>query len=232
MERLLNKVFYCRKATSRYICPCCNGQFRKLLPFGRIRRENAKCPKCGSLERHRLEWLYLKEQTKFFCDKLMVLHFAPEQVFQKSFKLLSNLCYISADLNSPHAMLKMDITDIYFRDNVFDVILCNHVLEHVPDDKRAMRELYRVLKPGGWAILQVPIGVEKTIEYPSVVSAEERERLFGQADHVRRYGLDYKDRLEEAGFKVRVDDYAKRLGGELCQKYALELIDIYYCIKE
>jgi len=126
----------------------------------------------------------------------------------------------------------MDITNIPYEDNSFGVILCSHVLEHIPDDRKAMRELYRVLKPGGWAILQVPIIRDKTFEDFSITKPEDRERVFGQWDHVRAYGKDYRDRLEKAGFKVRVDDYVKRLGADKIKKYALkENEDIYYCEK-
>lgn len=146
---------------------------------------------------------------------------------------MSNLDYISADLNSPMAMVKMDITNILYEDNSFDVILCSHVLEHVVDDRKAMRELFRVLKPGGWGILQVPILRDKTFEDPSIVSPEDRERIFGQKDHVRIYGRDYKDRLEEAGFTVKVDGYVRELGDDKIKKHGLsEDQDIYFCAKQ
>lgn len=148
---------------------------------------------------------------------------------------MSNLDYISADLESPLATVRMDITNILFDDNTFDVILCVHVLEHVMDDRKAMRELYRVLKPGGWAILQSPVDpdYEKTFEDPDIVSPEDRERFFGQKNHVRIYGRDYKDRLEEAGFTVKVDGYIRESGADLIERYGLEEhdTDIYLCTK-
>lgn len=215
-------------------CPCCDTSFRKFLPSGHSPRENALCPKCFSLERHRLLWLYLQNETNFFSDKLKLLHFAPEPCFQKQFQEMPNLEYITTDLSVPGVTIHMDIMDIPFKNNYFDVILCNHVLEHVPDDRKAMSELYRVLKPNGWAILQVPLDIEReeTFEDPSIVSPEERARFFGQHDHVRMYGLDYKNRLEEAGFKVKVDDYVKKLGSEVIDKYGLQASeDIYFCHK-
>ena len=212
-------------------CPCCGGSFRKFLPYGLLDRENAKCPNCGSLERHRLIWLYLKDRTNLFSNNLMVLHFAPEMIFQKNLKNSANLDYISADLDPSRAMLRVDITNIYFKDNTFDVILCSHVLEHIQDDRKAMSELFRIIKPGGWSIIQVPRKREKTFEDDSIKSPEERERQFGQRDHVRRYGRDFKNRLEDAGFKVRVDGYAKELSRELFEKYGLVDIDIYFCRK-
>lgn len=218
----------------RFKCPCCGGHFRKFLTFGVKPRPNAQCPRYNSLERHRLIWLYLKNRTNFFSDNFKVLHFAPEYIFQKTFKSLPNLEYINVDLNSPLAMIKIDITNVPFKDNYFDVILCSHVLEHVMDDQLAMRELFRVLKPGGWAILQVPIDFkrDKTFEDPNIVSAEDRARIFGQKDHVRIYGRDYKDRLEKAGFTVKVDNYVRQLGTDVIKKYSLmKEQGIYFCIK-
>jgi len=204
-----------------------------MLPFGVINPHlNAQCPRCLSLERHRLIWLYLKNKTNLFTDQLRVLHFAPERVFNKIFRKMKNIDYVSADLSSKIAMKKMDITDIQESDNAYDVILCSHVLEHIVDDHKAMSELYRVLKPGGWAILQVPILCERTFEDASVVLPKDRERLFGQHDHVRKYGKDYRDRLEASGFKVKVDAYVKSLGEKKIEKYGLRRNqDIYFCTK-
>ncbi len=216
---------------NRFTCPCCKGRFRKLLPYGRSARPDAKCPKCGSLERHRLIWLYLKDRTRLFDDELSLLHFAPEQLFQKIFCSLGNLSYVSADLHDRNAMLKMDITDIFFKDNVFDMILCSHVLEHVRDDRKAMSEMFRVLKPGGLLVAVVPIDREQTLEDPSVTSPEERKRLFGLEDHVRRYGRDFVERLQQAGFSVKVIDYVAELGPELKDKYALVNMSIHCCVK-
>lgn len=215
------------------ICPCCMGHFRKFLRF---RGKNAdRCPACGSLRRHRLVWLYLQQCTNFFKDRLKVLHFAPEYVFQKVFEQMPNLEYISADWSSPRSMLKMDITNIEFPPNTFDVIITNHVLEHIPDDRKAMRELHRVLRPGGFAILQSPVNRNRPVTYedPTITLPADRKRAFGQEDHVRVYGLDYKARLEECGFHVTPDDFGRTLGDEKIQQYVLppagELI--YYCTK-
>ena len=220
--------------TGNVICPCCEGSFPGFIPGGVNLRPNAQCPACGSLERHRLLWLFLKNRTNLLTDNLKVLHFAPEDIFQKKFKSMSNIEYVSADKYSPSAMVKMDITDIPYSDNTFDAILCNHVLEHIIDDRKAMRELFRVMKPGAWAILQVPIDLkrDRTFEDPAIVSPEERQRFFGQHDHVRWYGKDYGERLEEAGFKLRVDSYARSLAPDLIGKYGLvESEDIFYCSK-
>lgn len=215
-----------------FTCPICGGHFRKFLTVGVNPRPNAQCPRCGSLERHRLLWLYLKNETNLFVDSLRLLEIAPMDCLQRKFRAMSNLSYISVDLESPIAMLKMDITDMRFPDNYFDCIICYHVLEHVLDDRRAMKEMFRVLKPGGWAIIQVPILRDKTFEDPSVTAPKDRERIFGQCDHVRIYGLDYKDRLESVGFSVNVDGYVKRLGDDVVRKYGLiKDEDIYFCSK-
>lgn len=217
---------------NKFICPCCNGHFRRFLP-GRA-GPNTICPRCNSFHRHRLIWLYLKNKTSLFSENLKVLHVAPEYWFKKKFKNMCNLDYISADLSSTLAMVKMDITNITYEDNYFDVILCNHVLEHVMDDRKAMQEFLRVLKLSGWAILQVPIHheLDKTFEDPKIISPEERKRMFGKDDHVRKYGRDYKDRLEEVGFTVKVENYTTELGNEIRKKYNLGGEQIYFCTKQ
>ncbi|WP_071591937.1 class I SAM-dependent methyltransferase [Baaleninema simplex] len=216
------------------VCPCCNGHFREFRTAGVGQRPNAQCPRCTAMERHRLLWLYLQQRTNLFTDRLKVLHIAPEKIFYHKFIELDNLDYLTADLDSSLAMVKMDITDIQYDDNSFDVVLCNHVLEHIPNDRQAMRELCRVLKPGGWAILQVPLDLDRdeTFEDPSVESPEERERLFGQKDHVRWYGKDYADRLQEAGFTVKIDPFVRELDEAIVKRYALlPHHDVYYCTK-
>jgi ubiquinone/menaquinone biosynthesis C-methylase UbiE len=138
-----------------------------------------------------------------------MLHFAAEACFESRFRSIIGAGYMTADLMRP-ADMKIDITDIQLPENSFDIVYCSHVLEHVPDDRRAMREICRVLKPNGWAILMVPITAEKTVEDPSITDPHERLRLFGQDDHVRAYGPDFVERLEEAGFDVtvtRADDF-------------------------
>lgn len=183
-----------------------------------------------SLERHRLLWLYLKEKTSFFSENLKLLHVAPEYCFIKRFKSLKNLEYTTADLNSPWADVKMDIQDIPFSDNSFDVIMCNHVLEHVDDDKKAISEFFRVMKPGGWGIFQVPIDStkEKTFEDKSITDPKQREKLFWQSDHVRLYGRDYGAVLASSGFNVTEEDYVMKLDKTLVTRYALPENEIIY----
>lgn len=215
-----------------YIDPIDGRQYRRLMPYGYEgrQRENALAPGSLSLERHRLLWLYLQRDTNFFEEALNMLHVAPEQCFLKRFKQMPNLVYTTADLDSPIADVQMDIHDIPFTQNTFDVILCNHVLEHVQDDKQCMRELYRVLKPGGFAIMQVPFapGQEKTIEDPEEKDPEVRKKRFGQYDHVRLYGSDYPDRLREAGFTVEIVDFQEKLSPQDYQKYALPKGELLY----
>jgi SAM-dependent methyltransferase len=231
-ERYRGALRALRYSGDRVACPCCGGHFSGFLPYGVVRREGALCPRCDSLERHRLLYLYLRDRSPLFSERFRVLHIAPEPVFEKLLRALPNLDYLSADLRSPRAMVRMDICQIAYGDESFDFILANHVLEHVPDDKRAMRELRRVLSRKGFAILQAPIdtGRAETFEDPSVTSPEERERLFGNYDHVRMYGRDYADRLREAGFTVKVEPYAKELGPELSTRYGLMADEeIYVC---
>jgi len=208
----------------RVECPVCGGRFRKFLPYGYNRvRENVLCPKCLSLERHRLLWLYLKNRTGFFTEKLKVLHIAPEQCFFRLCRKMPNLTYITADLESPLAEIKLDIQDMPFPDDDFDVVICNHVLEHVPDDRKAIREIFRVLKRNGYALLQVPAdySMEHTHEDPSITDPSEREKHFRQKDHYRLYGRDYLQRLTEAGFHVPGENYLDGLSTRERERYRL-----------
>lgn len=198
--------------------------FKSFLPYGYgEQRNNALSPSTLSLERHRLLWLYLKNETDFFTANKKVLHFAPEQAFFKRFKSMDNLEYLTTDLNSPLADVEADICNLPFKDDEFDIILCNHVLEHIPDDTKAMQELYRVLKPGGMGIFQIPqdLSRETTFEDDSITDKKERAKIFGQYDHVRVYGRDYFDKLRSIGFKVDEVDYTSTLSEEDITKYCL-----------
>lgn len=215
-------AFFLRGST--YTDPIDGQSYRKFLPYGYARvRENVLAPGTLSLERHRLFWLYLKNETDFFTVKKRVLHFAPEQAFLKRFKKMQNLEYTTTDLNSPIADVKADICSLPFSDNSYDVIICNHVLEHIPDDTKAMQELYRVLAPNGMAILQVPYEPDRatTFEDNTITDQAERTRIFGQYDHVRVYGMDYFDKLKSIGFTVEAVDYTKQLSKEDINKFRL-----------
>ena len=213
-------------------CTVCGSTFKKFLPYGRLKsRSNALCPKCLALERHRLIWLYLKRKTDFFTKEATMLHVAPELCFIDRFESLENLEYITADIESPLAKVKMDIHHIPFEDESIDIIFCNHVLEHVDDDIRALSEIRRVLKPGGWAILQVPFFYplpETTYEDKSITDPKEREKAFGQDDHVRMYGKDYSNRLASVGFKVKEEKLIEELSKEEIERYALPKDEIIY----
>lgn len=189
------------EVSARY-CPVCGSWLRVFEPFGSRPRPNALCPVCGCLERHRLVWIFFEQKTNFFdgAPKSM-LHISPGKKFEKRFKQIAGLDYLSAGLTGNY-MVKMDIIDIQYADNSFDAVYCSHVLEHIPDDRKAMREMHRVLKVGGWAIIMVPIRQKGIPSDPLVTDPVVRKRVYGQSDHVRVYGPDIKYRLEEAGFTV------------------------------
>jgi SAM-dependent methyltransferase len=207
-------------AGRRVSCPCCGGSWRR---FARVHDESDRaCWSCGSLERDRLLWLFLDGRGDLLRPGMDVLHVAPEPPLQTRLRELPEARYVSGDLDSPLADVRLDVTDVQFADQSFDLVVCNHVLEHVPDDGRAMRELHRVLRPGGLAILLVPdVRSEQTFEDPSVTDPDERRRLFGQDDHVRVYGWDYLDRLRAAGFEVEVVQMEEELGAEAVERHRL-----------
>ena len=216
-------------------CPVCEKKFRKFLSYGSsvAHRENVLCPYDLTLERHRLMWLYLKQESNFFtADSLNVLHIAPEQCFHKTFKKQKNLNYLTGDLVSPIADLHFDLHKIPLEDNRFEVIFCNHVMEHVDDALQCMKELHRVLKPGGWGIMQVPLDTtrETTYEDWSITSPEEREKHFWQKDHVRLFGLDYPQWLEKAGFDVTIGFEKNPLSDEIKERYRLQKNETLYIV--
>jgi SAM-dependent methyltransferase len=227
----------------KVFCPICNSKFKKFGTFGSEKRENARCYFCGSLERHRLVFKYLSERTNFFNNnsKIRLLHFAPEKSFYDIFSKNQNIDYTPCDL-SPEIhlydgdvkIIKVDITNIPFKENYFDVILCNHVLEHIIDDRKAMSELYRVMKIGQWGIFQVPIDYSRKMTYEdfTITAPKDRKKAFGQSDHVRIYGQDYKDRLKSAGFNVIQDEYIKSFTSEELFRFGLKTSHlIYFCSK-
>ena len=220
----------------KFTDPIDGKSFRRFLPYGyQNQRKNALSPSTLSLERHRLMWLFLKNETTFFSSerKLKVLHIAPEQCFLKIFRNQQNIEYTTSDLESPIADVKADICDLPFKDNTYDVVFCNHVLEHISDDKKAMQELYRVLKKGGFGIFQIPqdLSREKTFEDNSITDKKERTKIFGQYDHVRVYGKDYFDKLRSVGFKVDEIDYTQKIDAKSIEKFSLmkgEILPVCY----
>ncbi len=210
---------------NKFTDPINNKSYRKFLPYGYVNiRENVLSPGTLSLERHRLLWLFLQQETEVFNQKLKVLHFAPEQAFYKRFKKIKNWDYITTDLYSPLADVKADITNLPFNDNEFDLVLCNHVLEHIPNDTKAMQELYRIMKPGAMGIFQIPLDKNRNTTYQddTITDRGERTRIFGQYDHVRVYGMDYFDKLKSIGFEVKKVDFTSRLSKTDIVKYGLE----------
>ena len=192
------------------------------------------CPKCGSLERHRLMVLYLKIKTDFFSKKTKVLHFSPHSILRRKFLKTANLEYISVDLESNKVMYNMDITNLLFKDRTFDCILCYHILEHVKNDNLALKEMFRVLKPDGWAIIQtvIDLKLEKTYEDSNIVSPKKREQFYGHKNHYRIYGRDYRQKLEKVGFKVKIDKFAFNFDNNKIKKFGISKNEaICYCYK-
>lgn len=220
-------------------CNICDHGCDHFDDFGSPVRKNVLCPSCHSLERHRLLWMYWQKHTSLFdfSKRLKVLHFAPERAFYHRLKEQEHIDYFPCDLHPEHyadlkgpEVAKVDMTDIPYDDGAFDVIICNHVLEHIPDDHSAMCELKRVMKRSGWGVFQVPIkyNLEKTYEDFSITSPEGRAKAFGQHDHVRWYGCDYPLKLAQAGFNVNEIDYANSFSVQEIKKYGLPVGEIIY----
>jgi SAM-dependent methyltransferase len=235
---IFNQIRAIALTGNQRICSICGRNYKRFLSFGVQKRANAQCPGCGSLERHRMIWMFGQEQGLF--DKpIKLLHVSPESVLFKYFRQNAKIDYVAIDkfdpgYDYPKETHKADITKLPFPDDGFDGIICIHVLEHVPDDALAMSELFRVLKPGGWAIIQSPIDYElgKTFEDFSITEPAMRAKAFGQPDHVRWYGMDYKNRLTTAGFEVDIINFNSRFSEDERLKLGLvDKDDIYYCHK-
>jgi SAM-dependent methyltransferase len=227
----LNKFLY---KGNNYYCPICEKGYNRFLSGPENIRSNSKCPGCSSLERHRLLWLYLKSEQNILALKINLLNISPDYATQTKLKSLANINYTSIDLKSSLAMYNEDLTNLSFKDNSFDAILCYHVLEHIEDDLKAISELYRILKPGGWAILQSPVDIEKekTYEDFTITTKAERKKVFGQEDHVRIYGRDYIFRLKKAGFTVTEDTFVNRFSESEIIKYVIDKNEtIFFCSK-
>lgn len=231
-------------------CPLCGLTFDRFAPTGVLKRNFWKsahgrnllgkdfiavaqkmCPNCHSSERHRLQYLFLRDRMKILdMSGFSLLDVAPDGVMKA--KLFSQLKgeYISIDITTARCpTIVMDLTQMAFSDKCFNVIICYHVLEHIRDDRKAMRELFRVLKPNGWAILQVPIWAETTVEDPHVPT-NQYEKLYGHRGHVRRYGMDYADRLREVGFQVTLDYFARQLSSGERERFGIDPAEIlFFC---
>jgi SAM-dependent methyltransferase len=198
-------------------CPCCSGRFRSFSGSG----SDARCPRCWSLPRHRTLYLFLRDNG-LLSPSLRVLHIAPEEGIYRH--LRDNEGYVPADLFAGiRSVAQFSVEEIPYPDDSFDVVLCSHVLEHVPDDMRAMREFRRVLAPAGRAVLQHPIKLTlaHTFEDDAILSRQERERAYGQHDHVRLYGRDFGDRLRSVGFDIEVVPYSDELSDRDRRRFGL-----------
>lgn len=214
-----------------FVCPVCGYHGRALAPIGfdldvlkekqvsGAGRRNAGCFNCGAIDRERLVHVYLRDVLGIYgrLASSRILHIAPDELITRFLRASNTLEYVCGDKYTEgyayaDNVRNMDVTDLPFAADHFDLVICNHVLEHVPDDARAMREILRVLKPGGHAVLQVPLSANSptTIEDPSIADPKERERVYGQFDHLRLYGQDYGDRLKAAGFRVERLQLAQR----------------------
>jgi SAM-dependent methyltransferase len=210
-------------------CPVCERSSRRWVSLG---FPNKVCPHCSAFERQRLLIMYIRNELPLGREPLTMLHFAAEACFMRHFAATPQLQYIAADLDPPRGAVKMDITAIPLEDDSVDVVICSHVLEHVPDDATAMREIGRILKPGGRALILVPVKQDRaeTYEDSSIVDPQERLVHFGQRDHVRLYGTDFEDRLLAAGLKVDANRYARSLGEEATERYGLRADEtIFVC---
>lgn len=217
----------------RRYCPLCSSHLAGFLSAGVRNRPEARCPVCGSFERHRLAWLYMRTETDLLDGRpKSILHVSPEKLMAQKLRKLRRVQYVSIDINPARGMVAMDLTSLALPENIFDVVYCSHVLEHIPSDRAAMAEMFRVTKPGGWLLVQVPLGSGSTVEDPNVTDPLERERRFGQDDHVRLYGRDLAVRLRSAGFEVLVDGYVKGLSSAWQKRTGLDIEeDIFLCRK-
>jgi SAM-dependent methyltransferase len=235
LRRSYNQLTWPLFVGNRVACNCCEGHFRRFRPWSDEQGQLwPMCPRCGSLGRMRVDWLFLTTRTDLLERRRRLLHIAPEVSFAHALQRRPNLFYVSADYDSALAMEHIDVTDIRYPDDSFDVVLCNHVLVYVTDDRQAMKEIFRVLRSGGWALLQVPLDLSRaeTLEDPTVTDPRERHRIFGQYDHVRIYGRDYVQRLEEAGFDVSVEEFVQTLPSSTIDRLGLDTGEtIYLCRK-
>lgn len=224
-------------AGNSVVCPCCKSTFREFAPFGDSRRKNAWCPSCEGLERHRLLWIYFEKKTNIYSRPLKVLHIAPETIFFKQFSKQQNIDYYPVDIFPhlyPSGTKYFDVLNPSYPDNSFDVIICNHVFQYIEEDKKAMKNIYNLMKPGGWGIMQVPIDTTRKVTYEdsSITNPQDRLKAFGLKEHVRYYSYDYADRLRDAGFVVTVDDFTATFTDAEIYKYGFWKGDaIYYCSK-
>lgn len=222
-------------------CPCCKGSFSHFIEVG-PKREPMLCPRCRSNDRDRFFWFYLEKYPDTLKPGIKLLHVSPETIYYKRFNQIPNVDYVAGDkfilqfgATYPKGTVYLDITDMpEYADNTFDFIFCSHVLEYIKEDHKALKELYRVLKPGGKAVISVPIrfGHYETIEDPSVTDPKEQERLYGDVGHLRYYGEDYMERVKAAGFKTAFTPVADFISAEMIEKAVIKPKDVVHlCYK-
>jgi SAM-dependent methyltransferase len=215
----------------QHFCPICGNSIRHFLRL--YRPYHLWCPICGSLQRHRLLWLFYNSQYfQFPLYQHHMLHIAPEPALETRFKKIPNMIYLSADLDISKAMVKMDVSNVQFPENSFDILQCSHVLEHVVDDQKALNEFWRILRPNGIAILLVPISGRLTYEDPGIISPDQREKAFGQFDHVRSYGMDFIERVAKARFVVKTVTPFDLVDNQELLRFGLDAGDIIFHCKK
>ncbi len=216
-------------------CLICGWKGYKFIPINcgnKIIYENYLCPNCDSHPRHRLLYLYLKKKLNS-RKNFELLHFSPQKCLKDYISNFSNINYLSSDFKIGKEMVDENIEKLTFKNNSFDVILCIHILEHINNDKKAISELYRILKPDGFAIIDVPINynLKKTYENTNIILPEDRAIAFGQSDHIRLYGNDFKFLLRKEKFKVKIVHFYKNFNSKEIIYYGFEKNPIYYCTK-
>jgi SAM-dependent methyltransferase len=220
----------------RFTCPCCGWRLRSFTHGGSSlrTRPNGYCPRCNAKARHRRDWLYLRDRTGLFTDELRLLHISPKYSLSRRFVKMRNLDYVAGDIEiRPHVSLRFDATCLPFADETFDAAICIHVLEHIERDRAAMSEIHRVLRPGGWALISVPIRFDQpTYEDASVTAPADRLREFGEVDHWRYYGSDFVDRLETAGFVVDIDRGTDLDESTMATYGLLDDENVFFCRKQ
>jgi SAM-dependent methyltransferase len=206
-------------------CPVCGHSFDAFKEAPDVAL--GLCWRCGSHGRHRAQWLFFQSRPELLADVSSLLHLAPEWTLRRRLSALTHLRYVTADLEQPDVDLQIDLTAADLPDASFEGVICSHVLEHIPDDRAAMRELCRITAPGGWCLVMVPLDLSRaeTYEDPSITTPEARHRAFWRPDHVRVYAPDIEQRLQAAGFAVeRIQPYAA-LGEERCRRCAIGHFD-------
>jgi SAM-dependent methyltransferase len=233
-EKQIRSLFaFCYKG-SGVTCPICERDFKRFIPLNPDKEHtNHICPRCGSAQRQRLLWLYLTAECRILSDSIYFLHFSPRPCLVNKLKTVPGLTYITSDPHEKSMDRQFDLTNVKDESEIFDLIVCYHILEHIPDDRKAMQEVYRLLKPAGIALFQVPYWEDDTYEDPDIQTPDDRRKAFGQQDHVRVYGFqDFINRLSQTGFQVIPVKYGEKLGTQTCNKYVLDEKEVIFSCRK